>query len=86
MKATEFKISTRLDAAKFDQLLSQYRSERHIHEWPFISLEEAFISLEGHQNAAQSFSAFFDICLQDVALQYDLKIIQDASHFVCSDT
>ena len=80
MKATEFKIATRSDAAKFDQLLNQYRLEQHIHEWPFISLEETFDAVEEHQKSAQLFSAFFDICLQDVALQRDLKIIQDETN------
>ena len=80
MKATEFKIATRSDAAKFDRLLNQYRLEQHIHEWSFIYLEETFIALEEHQKPAHFFSAFFDVCLQDVALQRDLKIIQDETN------
>ncbi|MBW4657794.1 MAG: hypothetical protein KME15_03905 [Drouetiella hepatica Uher 2000/2452] len=80
MKATEFKILTELDARKFDQLLNQYRLDHHIHQWPFISLEDTFNALEGYPKFRQSFSAFFDIYLQDVALQSDLKVIQDETN------
>jgi hypothetical protein len=80
MKATEFKVLTQLEAREFDQFLNQYRLDRHIHQWPFISLEEAFNALEGHPKFRQSFSAFFDICLQDIALQSDLKVIQDETN------
>ncbi|KAM3097413.1 hypothetical protein ACKFKF_20155 [Phormidesmis sp. 146-12] len=80
MKATEFKVATRSDAEEFDQLLNRYRLEHHIHKWPFISLEEFFNISEEHEKPAQLFSAFFDICLQDVALQCDLKIIRDETN------
>ena len=58
MKATEFKISTELDARKFDHLLNQYRLDHHINQWPFISLEEAFNGLEGHPEFRRFFLAF----------------------------
>lgn len=80
MRATESKISTRLEAEKFDQSLNQYRLEHHIHKWPFISLEEAFVALESGLVDGRFFSAFFDICLQDIALQRDLKIIRDETN------
>ena len=80
MKATEYKINKKSDAEKFDQFLGQYRANNNICAWQFISLTETFEILEGNQEKGRIFSALFDICLQDVALQQDLGIVRNETN------
>jgi hypothetical protein len=70
-----FKLKTRDEVIVFENLLSDYTSEKIGCSIKHISLLDAFDKLQHHENGRKIFTALYDIQINNVLLNCDVEII-----------
>lgn len=74
MKPSEYKINSKQSAEEFERKLRIYCEARKI-RLDSLGLSEAYLYLTMPCFDHRCFSAYLDLCLQDIALQQDINIL-----------